>query len=148
MSPFTMTATLRTPTAPEPILADTSAWYALVDRADANHRRAVSTLAQLAQEEALLLTHNYVVVETVALLQRRLGPGAVRLFLTEMLPAALVLWVTEEVHQVALADLLAADRRDLSLVDHVSFALMRHRDVDRAFAFDTHFAHAGFRCLP
>ena len=79
MSPFTMTATLRTPTAPEPILVDTSAWYALVDRADANHRRAVSTLAQLAQEGALLLTHNYVVVETVALLPRRqVLPGSAR----------------------------------------------------------------------
>jgi predicted nucleic acid-binding protein len=72
----------------------------------------------------------------------------VRLFLIEMLPVAVVLWVTEEVHRVALEGLLATDRRDLSLVDHVSFTLMRHRGVDRAFAFDTHFAYAGFRCLP
>ncbi len=67
-----------------------------------------------------------------------------RLFLTETLLAALRLGVTEEVHQVALA----TDRRDRSLVDHVSSALVRYRGVDRAFAFDTHFAHAGFRCLP
>ncbi len=87
------------------------------------------------------------VVETVALLQCRLGLGAVRLFLTEMLPVAVVLWVTEEVHRLALGDLLVTDRRDLSLADHVSFTLMRHRGVNRVFAFDTHFAHAGFRCV-
>ena len=38
--------------------------------------------------------------------------------------------------------------QDFSLTDAVSFALMRQRDINEAFAFDQHFAIAGFRLVP
>jgi predicted nucleic acid-binding protein len=37
---------------------------------------------------------------------------------------------------------------DLSLVDLVSFVLVRSRRVRKAFTFDQHFAEAGFDLLP
>jgi hypothetical protein len=44
----------------------------------------------------------------------------------------------------AVSVLIAASRRELSLVDAVSFEAMRQRRIDRAFAFDRHFEEAGF----
>jgi predicted nucleic acid-binding protein len=43
-----------------------------------------------------------------------------------------------------VAALLATGARDVSLVDRVSFALMRSAEIVEAFAFDRHFEHEGF----
>jgi predicted nucleic acid-binding protein len=48
------------------------------------------------------------------------------------------------IHEAAIAALLAAGRRQLSLVDCSSFELMRRREVSRAFAFDRHFREQKF----
>jgi len=40
--------------------------------------------------------------------------------------------------------MLAAGRRDVSLVDWTSFELMRQRGVDHAFAFDVDLDDQGF----
>ena len=126
---------------------DTSAIYALADRADPNHQQAVEQLAILLAQEERLLTHNYVLVESVALIQHRLG-----------LPAALQLagdaatfemeWVTAQTHSLALRQLRASRRHQVSLVDSVSFVVMKARGVSMAFAFDRHFEQAGFRLVP
>ena len=44
--------------------------------------------------------------------------------------------------------LLAAGRRTVSLVDWVSFLVMRRHGVRRAFTFDQDFAVEGFEVLP
>jgi predicted nucleic acid-binding protein len=128
------------------ILLDTSAIYALLDRADANHALATRTMGDLRQEG--LLTHSYVVVETSALAQHRLGLGAVRALHDDLLPVVEVEWVTEEAHRAAYSALLASGERRVSLVDHVSFEVMRRLRVRQAFAFDPDFAVAGFELLP
>jgi predicted nucleic acid-binding protein len=89
-----------------------------------------------------------VILETMALIQRRLGMDAVRRFCVEMLPVFHLFWVDTEVHAAAVGTLLAVGSRDLSLVDCVSFEQMRRMGVDTAFAFDRHFAEQAFKCLP
>ena len=51
-------------------------------------------------------------------------------------------------HRAGVASVLAANQRRLSLVDCVSFEVMRRLGIREAFAFDAHFADQGFRCLP
>jgi predicted nucleic acid-binding protein len=53
-------------------------------------------------------------------------------------------WVTKEEHERAAAALLVADRRRLSLVDCVSFEVMRRLDVRECLAFDQYFVEQGF----
>ena len=53
------------------VFVDTSAFYAVLDRDDANHAAAEEAWRALLGEPATLLTTNYVLVETAALLQRR-----------------------------------------------------------------------------
>ena len=129
------------------LLADTSALYALLEPNDRNHPRAVAYFAtDLAWEP--LLTHNYVLLEATALVQGRLGSAAVRAFLEEIVPRLEVVWVDEDLHHAAVAALLAAVRRRVSLVDWMSFEVMRRRGIEAAFAFDRDFAAQGFRTLP
>jgi predicted nucleic acid-binding protein len=43
---------------------------------------------------------------------------------------------------------LVASRRQVSLVDLVSFEVMRREGIDTAFAFDRDFERAGFQVVP
>jgi predicted nucleic acid-binding protein len=129
-------------------LVDTSALFALLDADDANHERARAHLAAVLADGEALLTHEYVLVETIALVQRRLGLGPLRRFLDDLLPSIEVAWVDEALHVEAREALLAADQRGVSLVDRVSFLVMRRHGVRRAFTFDADFAAAGFEVVP
>jgi predicted nucleic acid-binding protein len=60
------------------VFVDTSAFYAVLDRDDANHAEAKNVWTRLVREGTTFLTSNYVLVETAALLQHRLGMAAVR----------------------------------------------------------------------
>jgi predicted nucleic acid-binding protein len=123
---------------------DTSAWLALVDADEERHGEAAVVWRFLLERDAPLVTTNYVLVETYALTQRRLGQAAVRVLADELLPVAEVEFVGRDTHDRAMAAVIAANRRDLSLVDAVSFDVMRRRGISRAFAFDRHFTEAGF----
>ena len=127
---------------------DTSALYAVLDRDDERHEAARKTWTRILSEDAPLLTSNYVLVESFALIQSRLGMEALRTFSDAVLPVIRLHWVSEEDHRTGAQAVLAADRRDLSLVDCVSFELMPELGIDRAFAFDAHFAQQGFRSIP
>jgi predicted nucleic acid-binding protein len=130
------------------VFVDTSAFYAIFDRDDANHPVAKQVWVSLLAEAATLFTTNYVLVETAALLQHRLGVAAVRSFHEDVVPLLQVDWVTEEGHRAGMEAVLAAARKKLSLVDCVSFQAMRHAGVRAAFCFDAHFREQGFTTKP
>lgn len=94
------------------------------------------------------VTHNYVLVETEALAHRRLGGRAVRALLEDVVPAIEVAWVDAGLHEAAVDAHLGALRRRSSLVDQVSFELMRRLDLHTALALDEDFAREGFELLP
>ena len=123
---------------------DTSAFYAVLDRDDENHAAAGAAWKKLLESGAILVTSNYVLVETCALVQHRLGLDAVRSFHQQIAPLLTIEWISPAQHDSAMAAVLAADRKKLSLVDCVSFAVMRHAGIRSAFAFDSHFIEQGF----
>ena len=121
---------------------DTSAIYALLDRSDAGHGRAVRGQEAVAGDE--LVTHAYVVVETISLVRHRLGPEPAARLIDEFLPALDVVDVDERLRTRALAAFRAGVATSISLVDRTSFELMRDLGIDRAFALDEDFEAAGF----
>ena len=130
------------------VYVDTSALYAVLDADDAHHTAARQVWTDLLTEDADLVCTNYVLVETFALVQHRLGIAAVRVLQEDVLPIVRVEWVTAEHHAAAVAALLTAARPQLSLVDCTSFEVMRRLGIRTAFALDGHFADQGFECLP
>ncbi len=130
------------------VFVDTSALYSVFDAADTHHNRADSIWRELLDSDETLVTSNYVLLEAYALMQARLGLDAIRILVREVIPVFHVLWVEERDHMSGVAAVLAAGRRNLSLVDCVSFHLMRRFDLRKCFAFDVHFAEQGFDVLP
>ena len=129
------------------VFVDTSALLALLVADDTNHRAAKRAFDSLSREKARLFTTSYVLVETYALLGRRHGREAVQRFRNDFAPLLDVVWVDAELHEAGLDGFLGRAARSLSLVDAVSFAALRARGAHRAFAFDRHFASAGFELV-
>jgi predicted nucleic acid-binding protein len=128
---------------------DTSALYALLDEDDDNHAAAADWLRGPGWDASeVLVSHNYVLVETAALVHRRLGSPAVRVLFDGLVPALSIVYVDEVLHGRALAAYLAGLRRRVSYVDWVSFQLIRDSSLDRAFAFDRDFVTEGFAVVP
>lgn len=130
------------------IFVDTSALYAFLVSTEASHERVVGALGAALEEGRTLVTSSYVIVETTALLQHRIGLQAVRDLQSRLVPLLSSVWVDRALHERAVRRLLREDRRTLSLVDCVSFEVMDAEGVLEALTLDRQFEQAGFVCLP
>ncbi|MGE3726668.1 MAG: type II toxin-antitoxin system VapC family toxin [Candidatus Sericytochromatia bacterium] len=130
------------------IFVDTGAWYALLDKDDQHHEAAKQWYEH---NQVLLVTSNYVVVETLNLTKVRLGSRIAcqwdEAFLTESI--AQLLWVNQEDHQRASHFFHKYADKGWSFTDCSSFVLMERLKINTAFAFDRHFEqYAGFTRVP
>jgi predicted nucleic acid-binding protein len=126
------------------IFLDTSAIYALSDEDDKDYKEAKTLFANALSQGQEFLLHNYILLEASALIQRRLGLGQAKKFLTEARKFH-VLWVDLSLHMIAEDYFRKHATRKLSFVDCVSFVVMRQHGATTAFAFDEDFSKAGFR---
>jgi len=99
------------------IFVDTSEFYALLDRDDGKHEKAKKEWVKFLAGTPSLVTTNYVLLGTLALLQSRLGLKAVRGFQENVFPILKVEFVILELHRAGTAALLSTSKRKLSLVD-------------------------------
>jgi predicted nucleic acid-binding protein len=129
------------------VFVDTSALLALLGSDDRCHLDAKRAFDELERSLTPLCSSSYVLVETYALLQRRMGLDSVRVMRDHLAPLLEIVWVDQQVHGAALDHLLNEQRRQLSLVDAVSFQIMTKRGIPCAFAYDQHFVEAGFELL-
>ena len=127
------------------VFIDTSAFYALMDKSDQYHDEAQALWSSLVLEEISLKTTNYIVVETFALLQNRLGIEAAELWYQDILGLAEILWLESAQHQEAYEQWSNIRKRRLSLVDCVSFVMMYIHRIETVFGFDGHFNEQGFK---
>lgn len=130
------------------VFVDTSAIIAVLLSDDRQHPRAREAFERLAERRDVLLTTSYVLIETYALLGRRIGVEAVRLFREEFAPLLDLIWIDESRHERGFDLLLRQSDRGLSLVDAVSFVVARSERVDEVFAFDSDFEAEGFPIIP
>lgn len=130
------------------VFVDTSAFYALLVRTDRTHGPVKAAFTELVEGGRRLTTTSFVIVETTALLQHRVGLAAARDFDEDILPVVHVHWVDEPLYRQGADRLWREDRRQLSLVDCVSFEFMAREGIDVALAVDPDFTRAGFDVLP
>ncbi|MCE5238144.1 PIN domain-containing protein [bacterium] len=127
---------------------DTSAIFAYYDTDDEAHDVIAPLWAALLAADAQLVTTNYVLLEAAALLQRRLGMQWVQRLQTEVRRIVQIVWVDDELHDLAVTATLAANRRHLSLVDNLSLEIMRRLGINYALACDEHFTERGYELPP
>lgn len=129
------------------VFVDTSAIFGVLVPTDRAHRRARHVFGRLQAREATLIATSYVLVETYALLARRTGRDSVVRFREDFAPLLEVVWIDERLHEAGLDLLLQRRARTLSLVDAVSFVVIRELQLDEVFAIDPDFGREGFEVL-
>ncbi len=129
------------------VFADTSALYPLLVSTETTHALVRAEFARLVNSAQPIWTTSFVLVETMALLQHRIGLPAARDFDEEIVPVLSVYWVDDDLYRRGMDRLWREDRRRVSLVDCVSFELMKLKGVTIAFAVDSHFTEAGFEAI-
>lgn len=125
------------------IFLDTSAIYALADKSDPNHGAAYKKFDLASKSGETFLLHNYILLESIALLQARLGLPSALLFLQDA-KSFEVEWVDRDLHEEAEKELERIGKRGISLVDCTSFVVMRRKGVKKVLAFDPDFQSQGF----
>jgi uncharacterized protein len=130
------------------IFVDTSAFLAIVQVDDVNHSLAKQQWINLLGENETLHTNNYVIVESIAIIQRRSGLNVVQKLQNNILGFLIIDWVNEEQHARAIDTVFEANRRKLSLVDCSAFESMHRLGIETAFTFDHHFREEGFKVIP
>jgi len=129
------------------IFADTSGLYALLVNNDYMFVRARENFVYFAENNVQLVTSSFVLVETVALLQSRVGLEPVQDFNAKILPLLDVIWVDNVWYSRAVQRLISQNKRQVSLVDCLSFEIMDTLEIKTAFSFDKHFEENGFTLL-
>lgn len=128
------------------LFVDSSGILALVDRDDPAHAGVVEAFT-LGRSE-VLVTHAYVIVETLAVARRRYGPAVTADLIDRVIPALDVAPVDADLHAAAVAAFRDTVESAVSLVDRTSFVFMRRMGLERAIALDADFRTAGFETLP
>jgi predicted nucleic acid-binding protein len=131
-------------------LLDTSALLALSHPRDQKHRDAVR-IARSFLERGGHWVGSFLILDEFHghLLQRR-GPADARGAITKLLADPDYLWLAVDAELVHAALHGWLDRyhdQHFSLIDAVSFEIMRRERIDQAFAFDQDFVTAGFALL-
>ena len=126
------------------VFADTSALYALLVQDDLMHPQAKERFGYFSEHAVQLLSSSFVLVETIALLQRRIGLGAVQDFQAKIVPLLEIVWINGEWYGRGIQRLFLHDKSGVSLVDCISFEIMEARGVTKAYTFDKHFEEKGF----
>jgi predicted nucleic acid-binding protein len=130
------------------IFVDTSAFLAILASSDVNNQCALLCWRNLFEEGQTLVTNNYVIVESIAIAQKRFGLEKVRGFQTKILPFLQIEWIDESQHTTIIEMVLQINRRKLSLVDCSAFETMRRLDIETVFTFDERFREQGFNVIP
>jgi predicted nucleic acid-binding protein len=130
------------------IFVDTSAWYALLDKSDANHHAAVNFKDSLDHP---MVTSNYIADEVITLARNRLGHKVAveigRKLWNESI--ANLIRVTLNDEKKAWAIFVKYSDKTFSFTDCTSFALVERVGTTEVFAFDDHFSqYGGFIVLP
>ncbi len=132
------------------VFVDTSAWVGLFVERDQHHAEAVQALEELEEDAPDFVTTDYVIAETVARIRRQASHRSAsgvwdRL---EWGDAARVVEVDPGHRRTARKLFAKYDQLELSLVDCVSFVVMKELGIEEAFTFDEDFRKAGFLTIP
>lgn len=129
------------------ILVDTSAIFAIVSTADRYHDQASRIYSEMIDQGDALLTNSYVLVESAALIHRRLGFAPLQQFFKSMHGVWDTIWIDHPIHEEIWRRMHSRGSSRLSLVDW-SVIVNAENTRSAIFTFDSDFASEGLAVIP
>lgn len=130
------------------LFVDTSGWVSLFIPTETYHAQAADWFKQVQEKSTVLITTNYVITETVALLGSRQRTARPQIFqyIDSIKQADYVDVIHINLELDSRAWELCKSRPDKawSLVDCSSFVVMQQLSIQAALTTDKHFEQAGF----
>ncbi len=123
------------------VFVDTGAFYAALNRRDQNHTEAVELFNKAIDEQWKLVTSNFVIAETHALILTRLGRDLAASWLRS--EPTVVIRVLPRDEERGKRIIFGFRDKGFSYCDATSFALIERIRIKQVMAFDVHFAQYG-----
>lgn len=135
-----------------PLFVDTAGWVCLFDADQDLHQEMTDEYQRAQAQHRRLVTTNYIITETVALLGARTRIDRQRIIAyidgLKTAPTVAIVHISETQDAEAWALLKARLDKKWSLVDAASFVVMPVLGITEALTTDHHFLQAGFVRLP
>lgn len=128
-------------------IVDTSAFYAIVSQEDIFHPRAKQLYEAILDRAGEIHTTSYVLLETLAIVHRRMGFAAAKALADSVEPGVKVYWIDQTIHKEAWENMVARSGAGLSLVDWTTILVARRLGA-RVFTFDRAFAAERVLVIP
>jgi hypothetical protein len=124
------------------IFVDSSAWFAVYSRRDANHPAAMAAIRSFRDP---LVTSDYIVDETLTLLRARGENRRALTFGRRVIEGgwARIVRIEDQDFTAAWSMFRTFHDKDWSFTDCTSRVVMERLGIKRAFAFDDHFRQFG-----
>ena len=129
------------------ILIDTSAILAIVSPGDRFHTQSREIYSELVERGDQLYTNSYVLVESSALIHRRLGFEPLLAFIQSIRGIWATIWIDRFTHEEIWDRMRTRGGARLSLVD---WSVIVSSEMTRSaiFAFDSDFSQEGLTVIP
>ena len=131
------------------LFSDTSFLYAQADEADSDHLLVASIVEKALQQRRPIVVTTFIIVETHALILRRLGRDIAANWLQKAYDSLIIIRPTEEDERRACEIIFAYSDKDFSFTDAISFAVMERLGITVTLSLDEHFVQFGkFTVVP
>ena len=135
------------------IFVDTSAFLAIINKKDNNHVAATQFLEEIKNGKIRIkkiITSDYIIDETLTRIRYSVGHKEAVEWGNDILASKVIekIGIDKELFGSAWELFQTYEDKKLSFTDCTSFALMKKKDIKKAFSFDEDFKRLGFVLLP
>lgn len=129
------------------VFVDASAFVALNNETDAHAHVASRIAATLQEQQADLVTSNFVIAESLTIISQRTKRSQAVAFGLEVEDVATVIRINLAQEKAAFKRFTEIRQKDVSFIDCTCFVLCEELGIDEVFTFDKDFAKQGFKLL-
>ncbi len=129
------------------VFIDASAWVAIANRKDRNHKGAVRIFRRLLDSSTRLIATTWTTYEALTIVKSRLGFSQAERLWERIKARAVVdlIWIDEQIERNALELFWDYKDKNWGVVDCSSLVVMKAVGCRQAFAYDGHFVEAGLQ---
>ncbi len=128
------------------VFVDTSAFVAMFDKDDDMHSESIRLFEEIKNKKIRIVVTDYILSESITTAMARAG-HRIAVTVGEFILSSRVvdlIWLDKQLKLKAWEFFKKYSDKHYSFIDCTSFVVMKETRVNHYFAFDDHFAKAGF----